>query len=258
MSQQQEIREMISNVSGSENEQTLQYILDSVGLKTDLSLVPFQQVPPTFRAAMSTLLDSTVSGLTVDKIRDITAEVKARSAALESIVTAETILQGLKKLDNDVIEFTLPVGTTIQEAGKILNTAAREKGMEHPVFYESDAKFWETNEANDDLRTKPGETYRFKISIDSVSKTRAKQIEDYGEGAPLGAVAIAEVCQRLKEGNDTSLFIDDSDGNKVWVRGLTPGIVLASTPDRGVDVGGTRDDVGSYTVAFAFSIPDQN
>ncbi|MCB0329147.1 MAG: hypothetical protein KDD70_05775, partial [Bdellovibrionales bacterium] len=152
--------------------------------------------------------------------------------SLETEVTADTILQGFKKLDGGVIELTLPVGTTIQEAGKLLNAAAKEKGMKFPVF-ECDAGFWAKNEENTSLQTEPGRTYQFKIPTDSVSKTRAEQVRDHGEGAPLGAIAIAEACERLNTENNGTLF-KDANGNKVWVRGSAPGVALHSFADLGV------------------------
>ena len=196
----------------------------------------------------------------VEKLRSL---LDGGSAALETEVTAETILQGFKKLDDGVIELTLPVGTTIQEAGTILNAAATTpveeggKGMEDPVFYEGSAKFWAENEANADLQTVPGRTYQFKIPTDSVSKTRADQVREYGEGAPLGAIAIAEACERLNTDNKGTLF-RDADGNKVWVRGSAPGVVLNSNANYGVYVDGSHDDYGYSDVAFASSVSARN
>jgi hypothetical protein len=169
--------------------------------------------------------------------------------SLETEVTAQTILQGFRKLDDGVIELTLPVGTTIQDAGNILNAAAKEKGMKYPVFNDGNAEFWEKIEAITDLQTKPGKTYRFKIPTDSLRKTKIEQVRDHGEGAPLGAIAIAEACERLNTENNGTLF-KDAGGNKVWVRGSTPGVVLYSSDGDGVYVGGSRDDIGDRYVAY--------
>ncbi|MGA1191529.1 MAG: hypothetical protein ACO3XO_04540 [Bdellovibrionota bacterium] len=175
---------------------------------------------------------------------------------LETEVTAKTILQGFKKLDDGVIELTLPFGTSIQEAGKLLNAAAREDGMEYPVFYEGHADWWRKNEANGDLQTKPGHTYRFEIVTGAVLKTRSEQVRDHGKAAPLGAIAIAEACERLNTENSGTLF--KADGDKVWVRGSAPGVALHSTANDGVNVYGPHDDYRYGLVAFAPLVPDQN
>lgn len=253
MSQQQDLRTVISNLPAKENIAALQARLEAAGLDTNLSSAPAGQVAESFITTMSTLLERPAGELTLNQIRAITAEVKATSNALEPNITAETILQGFKKLDGGVIELTLPVGTTIQQSGRLLNAAAREKGMKFPVFFEGNAEFWKDNEANDALQTIPGKTYRFKIPADSVSKTRAKQIKEYGQGAPLGAVAIAETCERLNTENNGTLF-RDANGNKVWVRGSAPGVVRGSNSGVGVSVWGRRDDDRSAEVAYAFSV----
>ena len=165
-------------------------------------------------------------------------------------ITADTILAGYTKHEDGTIEITLPQGATIQEAGEILNRAAENKGFGYPVFYEGDKAFWEKNEANPKLCTKPGESYRFRIPPDSVSKTKAEQVEEFGPGASLGAIAIAEACERLKEGNDKTLF-KDVDGDKVWVRGSAPGVALCSSSHDGVYVYGYDDDPRHNNVAFA-------
>ncbi len=259
MSQQQDLRTVINNLATEETIEALQARLDAAGLKTDLSAVPAGRVSETFASAISTLLDRPAGDLTIDQIRAITAEVHATSAALEPKVTADAILQGFRKLDDGVIELTLPVGTSIQEAGKILNVAAIEKGMEFPVFYEGDAEFWAKNEAIAILQTKPGRTYQFKILAESLGKSRNEQVRDHGEGAPLGAIAIAEACQALKEGNDTSLFFKNAaSGYKVLVHGTAPGVALNSNGDDGVRINHRYGDVPYTDVAFAPSVSARN
>lgn len=180
-----------------------------------------------------------------------------RTLAPSTAVTADTILQGFKKLSDGVIKLTLPVGVTIQKAGEILNRAAKNKEMEFSVFYEGQKDFWQKNEANEDLRTKPGKTYLFKIPTDSVSKTKSEELRDHGEGAPLGALAIAEACERLNTTNEGTLFKGVS-GDRVWVRGSAPGVALFSYSRSGVFVNGSGDDGRDGRVAFASSVSARN
>ena len=80
--------------------------------------------------------------------------------------------------------------------------------------------------------------------------TRFEQERSYGAGAPLGALAIAEACERLKEGNKSTLF-KDADGNEfLWVRGETPDVALQSDLESGVRVCG-RADSNRHIEAFA-------
>ena len=257
MSQQQDLRAVINSLPDTESTADLQGRLKAAGIDTDMSAVPAGEVPETFRIAMSSLLDRPIGDLSVDEIRAITADVKATSVALEPRVTAASILEGFKKLDDGVIEITLPVGTSIQEAGEILNAAAREKGMEYPVFNIDDADRWAKNEADSDLQTEPGKAYQFKIPMDSVSKTRASQVKDQGVGVPLGAIAIAEACERFNTENNGSLF-KDADGDMVWVRGSAPGVALGSILGFGVGILGCRDDCSRNSVAFAPSVGARN
>jgi len=173
-------------------------------------------------------------------------------AAPAAAVTAETILQGYKNLGDGVIEMTLPLGVTIHEAGEILNRAAREKGIEIPVFYEGQKDFWLTNEANKDFRTEPGQACRFKIPTDSLSKTKAEQESDYGAAAPLGIVSLAEACERYNTNNKGTLF-KDASGAKVWARGSAPGFALDSFSDLGVYVYVYGDSDGSRDADVAFA-----
>ena len=173
-----------------------------------------------------------------------------RTVAPSTAVTAETILQGYKKLAGGVIEMTLPLGVTIHEAGEILNRAAREKGIKIPVFYEGEKDFWLTNEAIEDFRTEPGRTYRLKIPTDSVSKTKSEQVRDHGEGAPLGIVCLAGACEGYNTDNMGTLFN--------WARGSAPGVALISNSARGVAVDGVHDDYRYHIVAFASSVSARN
>jgi len=176
---------------------------------------------------MASLLKRPFGELSIKQIKALTNLVEAKSQALEPKVTADTILQGFKKLAGSIIELTLPIGVSIQEAGKILNATARDKGMSYPLFYEGDKKFWSKNQANAKLKTVPGQTYRFKIQTGSAKKTKAEQVNAYGKGVPIGAVVLAEACMQLATKNEETLF-KDADGNKIWLRGSAPGIVLRS------------------------------
>jgi len=180
-----------------------------------------------------------------------------RTVAPSTAVTAETILQGFKKLSDGVIEMTLPVGVTIQQAGKILNRAAREKGIKIPIFYEGQKDFWGKNEANKELRTVPGQTYLFKILTDSVSKAKSEQVRDHGEGAPLGIVCLAEACERYNTKNKGTLF-KDASGAEVLVRGSAPGVALYSFSPDGISVGGSDDIFRLNDVVFASSVSARN
>jgi len=185
------------------------------------------------------------------------ASVGTNAALPTTAVTAQTILQGFKKLSDGVIEMTLPLGVTIHEAGKILNRAAKEKGIEIPVFYEGQKDFWEENEAKKDFRTEPGQECRFKIPTDSALKTKSQQVRDHGEAAPLGIVCLAEACERYNTENKGTLF-KDASGTNVWVRGSAPGVALGSGSLGGVYVFGNGDDDRGDDVAFASSVSARN
>lgn len=281
MSQQQDLRTEITNLPARETTAALQEKLEAAGSKTNLSLVAAGSISEAFVSAISPLLDRPIGSFTVDQIRDILAKVEARNASrgtevtAEEVtakeVTAETILRGFRKFEDGIsgltlpvgmsteelgrrpnIALTLPVGMTIQEAGKLLNAAAKEKGMTYPVFAEASADFWAKNEADPELQTKPGQTYRFKIPSHSLDMKRVEQEAKYGNrGAPLGALAIAEACERLNQG---TLFprVDRSMGTteKAWVRGSAPGVALRFYEKHGVCVRGFADDSNS-DVAFA-------
>jgi len=184
------------------------------------------------------------------------ASVGTNAALPTTAVTAQTILQGFTKLSDGVIEMTLPVGVTIQQAGKLLNLAAKDKRMEWPVFCEGNEDFWLTNEAIEDFRTEPGRTYRLKIPTDSVSKTKSEQVRDHGEGAPLGIVCLAEACERYNTENKGTLF-KDASGTNVWVRGSAPGVALNSRSG-GVGVGRGDDELRGFIVAFASLVSARN
>ena len=160
---------------------------------------------------------------------------------------AEKILKGFKKLRNEVIEITLPEGMTIQEAGKVLNAAAKTpveeggKGWEAPVFNERDSNFWELNEAKDDRRTVPGQAYRFQVF--------GKESTERGVRAPLGALAIAEACERFLTNNGGTLF-RDGDGYGIWVLGLNKNVALNSR-NRWTGVGVTGLHPAIVNVGFA-------
>jgi hypothetical protein len=186
--------------------------------------------------------------LCIELLDQLTA-INQRRSSLET----DNILRGFKKLGDGVIELTLPAGTTIQRAGELLNAAAEEvKGMEYPVFgtFESAVKFWKENEQNHHLHTEPGRTYQFTIQKDSVSKTKSNQVRDHGEGAPLGAIAIAEACERLNTNNKGSLF-NGADGGAVWVRGSAPNVALVYAEGWGVHPHASLDEYGSHDSAFA-------
>ena len=166
-------------------------------------------------------------------------------------VTAKNILDGFKYNKNTgEIELTLPKGVTIQEAGEILNASAKDRQMEKPVFYTEDKEAWSKIEANEKTKTEAGKTYKFSVPTDSVDKTRAKQEQDHGTGAPLGAIAIAEACHRLNTQNEGTLF-KDANGNRVWVRGSASGFALCSRSGYGVYVDGYGGDLRYAHVAFA-------
>ena len=216
-------------------------------------------------------IKAALSGFIINPTRDDIAKMVKANELLDKLIAisgaraeikAKDILKGFKKHDEGVIELTLPHGTTIQEAGELLNAAAREKRMKRPVFDESRKGFWKANEADDDHATFPGRTYQFRIATDSASKTRAEQVRDHGEGAPLGAIVIAEACERLNSFNLETLF-KNANGDKVWVhgsnvgvdvRGMTDGFVISSAT-RGVTVYSKPDDLLCDNTAFAATIP---
>jgi hypothetical protein len=151
-----------------------------------------------------------------------------RSGALVILPLAESLLSvlGYKKYEDGSVEITMPKDGKIQELGKALNAEAKAGGISRPVFYEDQAGFWQNNEANPDLQTEPGKTYRFRIPSDSLDKNRNKQTKDYGSLRPLGAIALAEACERLQTKNEGCLY--KIGGRPVWVRGATPGVALDS------------------------------
>jgi hypothetical protein len=173
-------------------------------------------------------------------------------------ITAEDILAGFKyNKETREITITPPKALMdkfgadwVQEAGKILNAEAKARDMRKPVFYEGDKETWATIESDVRYKTEAGKTYPFTIPVDSVYKTRGTQEDRYGQGAPLGAIAIAEACHRLNTDNAETLFKDEN-GNRVWVRGSAPGFALFSDPGRGVDICGADGDDRRNRVAFA-------
>ena len=201
----------------------------------------------------------------VQRLKDLLILSENSRSALKKEVTAEDILKGFKKLEDGIIEMTLPEGlevkkgeTPIDAAGRILNEAAKAKGMPKPVFYEGQEAFWKKNEANSELQTVPGKTYSFKIPTNSPGKSRAKQEKIFGnKGAPIGAIAIAEACERLNTKNKDTLF-KDKDGNKVWVRGSARGVALYSRTFVGVVVDAYVGVHSLNNVAFASSVPARN
>lgn len=261
MSQQQDLRTVISNLPAEESFQGLQDRLDVAGLETDLSAVAAERVPETFVNAMQTLLEKPVGDLTLNQIRAITAEVNAAKTALAAAVTAKEILDGFKpNYDTGIHEFTAPEALKdfgpewVSEAGRILNAAARAKGLEDPVFEERNNYFWSRVEADTALQTIPGKTYTFKVHFDSIEKDKARQIKEHGngdKGAPNAVIALADACERLKSSNQNTL-LRDQDGEKVWVRGLADGASHYSHDENGcyvhTEVGDERAD---YRYAFA-------
>ena len=241
-----DLRTVMAKLPARESVETLQDSLKAVGVNLDLNKVPAGQVPRIFEEALESVLTTPIGKLPVAKILAIAQEVKNRSAALEKVVTADTILQGYKKLAGGVIEITLPEGISIQDLGKLLNAAAREKGI-GPVFYEGNARLWAELGSDPELSTEGRRTYRFRIEPDSFYKTRAEQVRDHGKGAPLGAIAISEACERLF--NNATLF-KNTDGEPIWVRGSTPQVALNSY-DKGVRARDNSDGVGASNGAFA-------
>jgi len=212
----------------------------------------------------------------LEKVAAMRGHLDGEAPAVQVQVIAKKIMDGYNRdHETGVIELTLPKelkrlaqerGTTaIQLAGQILNAAAKENNMEYPVFDENQAEFWAKNEANSDLQTKPGKAYQFKLLTESASKTRAEQEKQYGEGAPLGAIAIAEACELLNTENQHTLFkhrehtlFKHRGGYKVWVRGSAPGVALFSDPSGGVGVNGCLDVPGLRRVAFAPVVPPRS
>jgi hypothetical protein len=255
MNPQEYLKNLITKCAAQEATEALQARLDSAGLQTDLSGIPAAEVSEAFINAMSFLLERPISELTSEQIRAITAKVTATSTGLEeasqqTTLSVEGILQGFKKVFGGAIEITLPKGASVQAAGELLNAAAIEKGMKYPVFFEGDAEYWEKHEANASLRTEPGQAYHFTIATSALSKTRDEQTRYHGKGAPLGAIAIAEACERLQSEDRNSLF-KDALGNKIYLRGATPGVVLDSDMFSGVIVHGHGDNRQDDFVAFA-------
>jgi hypothetical protein len=184
------------------------------------------------------------------KTLDTLLAIIEKHTALHAKASAENILRFFKKRDQDVIELTLPKGTSVQEAGKLLNSAAKGEGLNYPVFDENIVEIWEQLEAKPAHKTKPGHTYRFKILPTSVNKTRFEQENVLGKGAPLGALAIAEACERLVTRNNGSLF-RDQENRPLLVRGSFSGMGLESNPKTGVTLSCISDGHRLGHVAFA-------
>ncbi|MCB0328012.1 MAG: hypothetical protein KDD70_00070 [Bdellovibrionales bacterium] len=188
-----------------------------------------------------------------EQLQKLRSVLELGGAAVETEVTAEKILKGFKKLEGGVIEITLPVGTTIQQAGELLNAAAKEKNMTSPVFNERYETFWAKYEKNPSLETHPGRTYRFKIATDSASNTRSEKGQDHDGAVPLGAIAIAEACERLNTRN-TGTLLKVTASRTFVVRGSDLDVALTSSPGRGVSVC-KHFRVLEMPVALASSVP---
>jgi hypothetical protein len=148
----------------------------------------------------------------------------------------------------------MPKDGKIQELGRASNAEAKAGGMSSPVFCEDQA-FWQKNEANPDLQTEPGKTYRFRIPQGSRDRSPDQaEFLFHAPLAPLGAIALAEACERLQTNNEGSLYkIDD---RSVWVMGATPGVALLSSVN-GVFVSDNHV-FSDLSVACAVLVPAPN
>jgi len=168
-------------------------------------------------------------------------------------ITAEDILSGYRKLDGGAIEFSLPEGVSVQEAGELLNTLAEQKGMSSPVFDVTHQRFWEENESTEGQGVISNRIYHFRIIPEAASKSRQQQVQDHGAPVSIGVVALAEACEKIQTENTASLLCDGF-GHNALIRGATRGVVLGADSLNGVGVYTCSDSIAVKGIAFAASV----
>ena len=198
----------------------------------------------------SPLLDRSVKQLSWEEIQAISDRPSEDRTTPSSGLTAESILSGFKKRWDGAVEITLPVGSSMEEVINVLNSAAKEKGLTlgSSLISEKDNDFWSINERYPELRTNFGQTYCFTIAKDTWSGTRQRHEHEFGESVPLGAIVIAEACERLNTDNKGTLFSTNASSRRPMVRGLTGGLAVSSTKYSGIGLTSIDDD--SYNGEF--------
>lgn len=178
--------------------------------------------------------------------------VPGRANVSRTGMLVDLLVESFRQHDGGMVELALPKGITISELGSGLNARAKAEGMPYRVWY-GDSSFWEDMESSEQLLSVPERTYRFVIRPSSIGKHVDEQVSEYGPGAPLEVVALAESAIRLLSKNSGSLFRIDGDNHKVKVRGATADYKLHSSHYYGVH---SEFDNGapSGTIAYAQQI----
>ncbi|MGA1192398.1 MAG: hypothetical protein ACO3XO_08970 [Bdellovibrionota bacterium] len=178
--------------------------------------------------------------------------VPGRANISRTGMLVDLLVESFRQHDGGMVELALPKGITISELGSGLNARAKAEGMPYRVWY-GDSSFWDDMESSEQILSVPERTYRFVIRPSSIGKHVDEQVSEYGPGAPLEVVALAESAIRLLSKNNGSIFRIDGDNHQVKVRGATPDYKLHSSFYYGVH---SEFDNGapSGTIAYAQQI----
>lgn len=178
--------------------------------------------------------------------------VPGRANVSRTGMLVDLLVESFRQHDGGMVELSLPKGITISELGSGLNARAKAEGMPYRVWY-GDSSFWDDMESSEQILSVPERTYRFVIRPSSIGKHFDEQVSEYGPGAPLEVVALAESAIRLLSKNNGSIFRLDGDNHQVKVRGATADYKLHSSFYYGVH---SEFDNGapSSTIAYAQQI----
>ena len=178
--------------------------------------------------------------------------VPSRANVSRTGMLVDLLVESFRQHDGGMVELALPKGITISELGSGLNARAKAEGMPYRVWY-GGSSLWDDMESSEQILAERERTYRFVIRPSSVGKHLNEQVSEYGLGAPLEIVALAESVNRLLTKDNGSLFRMVGDNHKVKVRGATADLKLHSSHYYGVH---SEFDNGapSGTIAYAQQI----
>lgn len=208
----------------------LDEIAEVLGIKADIKNLTVRESLAAIDRKIEALIELTKP---IENSRNMSAQeflekLKERGEALKVLVKLERIIDPgpsaaerlrFRKHFDGLIEITLPYGSSIREMGRELNAEAlRRTGRGIGSVVDMDPAFWSGNEVHDIYQMRPGQTYKFRLSSNSAPQGGR------GSGlAPLGAIALAELCMRLESGE--SLVMDGDSG-----------LVSGATPDAAIDL----------------------
>ncbi|MCB0332889.1 MAG: hypothetical protein KDD55_05270 [Bdellovibrionales bacterium] len=238
-----------------------------VGAARELGIDPYttdlRKIEPVFAAAAERIKDVLRRGGDSKEHRQA-LEILDRLSSLneqqrreiEEQEPATKILQGFKRLSDGSVELTLPSEVNFPEAAGRLNLEAKRKGMK-PVFPELQLRtnLWCTDDWGKTLPSIAGRTHRFRIERESVNKSWQTQIDEYGSGQSLRVVALAAACEIIR-GEVVGSFLNDRNGEKLWVRGERAGEVMLLDGSGYITCYHNHRDCPLPFVAYASSLPE--